>query len=62
MTQTPGDRAMQSAATPAASSGQVDDAMQTPSHTALPSISEVPMPTTVASASMAPPKAAALNI
>ena len=46
MTQTPGDRAMQSGATPAASSGQVDDAMQTPGHTALPSINEVLMPTT----------------
>ena len=36
MTQTPGDRAMQSAATPAASSGQVDDAMLTAGQTALP--------------------------
>ena len=60
MTQTPGDRAMQSAATPAASSGQVDDAMQTAGHTALPSTNEVLMPTTVASASvMAPPTAGA---
>ena len=55
MTQTPGDDAMQTAATPAASTGQGDDAMQTACHTALPSINEV-LPTTVASASViAPP-------
>ena len=56
MVQNPFDQAMQSSTTPAKESGLVNDTMASISEVA--SISEWPMPITLASASMAAPKAA----